>query len=195
MPNNLSAAGVFLISTLINMYVMVMLMRVLLPFVRANFYNPISQFIVALTDPIIKPLRRVVPSYKKIDLPVILLLFLVQFLKLTILFFVTRGTLGNPFGISIWVVGDTLDQLTTMYFYAIIIRVVLSWVSAGGYVGASPLQEILFLITEPVLRPFRRFIPPIAGIDLSPLVLMISIKLIEIIFIYPVIGFGVALAL
>jgi len=195
MPNNISSAGVFLISTLINMYVMVLLLRMLLPFVRANFYNPISQFIVALTDPIIKPLRRIVPSYKKIDLPVLLLLFFIQMLKLTILFLVTRGTLGSPLGISTWVVGDTLDQLTTMYFYAIIIRVVLSWIAMGGYMGASPLQEILFLITEPVLAPFRRFIPQIQGIDLSPLAVLISIKLIEIIFIYPLIGFGVALSL
>lgn len=195
MPNNISSAGVFLISTLINMYVMVLLLRILLPFVRANFFNPISQLIVTLTDPIIKPLRRFVPSYKKIDVPVFLLLFVVQMIKLTILFLVTRGTLGNPLGITIWVIGDTLDQLTTMYFYAIIIRVVLSWIAMGGYMGASPLQEILFLITEPVMAPFRRFIPPIQGIDLSPLAVLISIKLLEIIFVYPIIGFGVALAL
>jgi len=195
MPNNISSAGVFLSSTLINMYVMVMLLRLLLPFVRANFYNPLSQFIVTLTDPLIKPVRRIIPSYKKFDLPVLLLLFLVQTLKLTILFLVTQGSLGNPLGITIWVMGDTLDQFTTLYSYAIIFRIVLSWVAMGGYMGASPLQEILFLITEPILAPFRRFIPMIQGIDLSSLAVLISIKLLEIVFIYPLIGFGVTLSL
>lgn len=195
MPSNFSNAGVFLISALINMYVMVLLLRLILPFVRANFYNPISQFIVTLTDPVIKPLRRFIPSYQKIDLPVLLLLFVIQLLKLSLLFLVTRGMLGNFVGVAVWAVGDTMDQLTTMLFYAIIIRIILSWLAMGGYMGASPLQEILFLITEPVLAPFRRIIPQIQGIDLSPLAALLSIKVVEIIAIYPLIGLGVAMSL
>ena len=195
MPNNLANSSVFLISAIINMYVMVVLLRLLLPFVQANFYNPLSQTVVKLTDPIIKPLRKIIPVFHRIDLPVVFLLFAVQLFKILLFISINHGGFGSVGGVFVWVIGDTVAQLLNLYFYAIILRVIISWVATGGYIGASPLQEILFLITEPLLAPVRRIIPVIQGIDLTPLVVLLGLKVLEMLVVNPLIHLGVVLSI
>lgn len=195
MPSSITDSGVFLISALFNMYVMIVLLRLILPFIQANFYNPLSQFVVKLTNPIAIPLRKIIPVFHKIDLPIVFLLLAVQTVKILLLISISHSGFGSVAGVFIWVIADTIAQVLSLYFYAIILRVVMSWIAMGGYIGASPLQEILFLLTEPLLAPVRRIIPTIQGIDLTPLVVLLGIKVLEIAVVNPLIHLGVMLSL
>jgi len=195
MTNSFLQGIEFLISTLINLYVMVIILRLIFPLVRANFYNPLCQFVFTLTNPIVAQLRRFIPSIKLIDIPVLTLLLVLQCIKIILLILIRHGVFGHPIGILVWMLGDTLEQITTLYFFAIIFRVITSWIALAGYASFAPIQEILFLITEPILLKARWIKIPITAIDFSPVFALILIKLFDIMVIYPLIRFGVALSL
>lgn len=195
MPSGFANSSVFLIGAILNAYVMIVLLRLILPFVQANFYNPLSQLVIKYTNPFVKPLRKIIPVFRKVDTAVLFLLFAVQVFKILLFISINHGGFGSVFGVFVWVVGDTLDQVINLYFYAIILRVVMSWVAMGGYIGVSPLQEILFLLTEPLLAPIRRLLPLIQGIDLSPLLVLLGLKALELLMVNPLIHMGVVLSL
>ena len=169
------AALIFLVDSLLSLALFVVLARLLLQWVRADFRNPIAQAIVRLTNPLILPLRRVLPPMGKVDTASVVAVVLVTIIKVGILF-ALRGY-GTP-GIELWVEAvavELVQSLLRTYFYAILLYALLSLIAPGGY---SPLQSVLASVCEPVLRPFRRLIPPIAGIDLSPLWAVIAIQAI-----------------
>lgn len=195
MPSGFANSSVFLIGAILNAYVMIVLLRLILPFVQANFYNPLSQLVIKYTNPLVKPLRKFIPVFRKVDTAVLFLLFAVQVFKILLFISINHGGLGSVFGVFVWVVGDTLDQIVNLYFYAIILRVVMSWVAMGGYIGVSPLQEILFLLTEPLLSPIRRLLPLIQGIDLSPLLVLLGLKALELLVVNPLIHMGVVMSI
>jgi YggT family protein len=166
-------AIIFIVDTLLSLALFVVLARLLLQWARADFRNPIAQAIVRLTNPVILPLRRVLPPLGKVDTASVVAVVLVAIIKRGILFALTGY--GTP-GLETWVIAIAVDLATTIlqvYFFAILLYSLLSLIAPGGY---SPLQSILASLCEPLLRPFRRLIPPIAGIDLSPLWAMILIQ-------------------
>lgn len=195
MPSNFANSSVFLIGAIMNAYVMIVLLRLILPFVQANFYNPLSQLVIKYTNPFVKPLRKITPVVRKIDSAVLFLLLIVQTLKILLFISINHSGFGSVIGVAIWVIGDTLDQVINLYFYAIILRVVMSWVAMGGYIGVSPLQEILFLLTEPLLAPIRRLLPSIQGIDLTPLLVLFGLKALEMLVVNPLIHMGVVFSI
>jgi YggT family protein len=169
------SALIFIVDTLLSLVLFVFLARLLLQWARADFRNPIAQAVVRLTNPVILPLRRILPPIRKIDTASVVAVVLVAIIKVAIIFALTG--FGTP-AIELWVraVAVELAQaLLRTYFYAIMLYALLSLIAPGGY---SPLQSVLASICEPVLRPFRRLIPPIAGIDLSPLWAVIAIQAI-----------------
>lgn len=169
------SALIFIVDTLLSLALFVVLARLLLQWARADFRNPIAQAVVRLTNPIILPLRRVLPPVRKIDTASVVAVLLVATFKVAILFALTG--FGTP-GIELWlrsIAVELAQALLRTYFYAILLYALLSLIAPGGY---SPLQSVLASICEPVLRPFRRLIPPIAGIDLSPLWAVIAIQAI-----------------
>jgi YggT family protein len=169
------SALIFLVDTLLSLTLFVVLARLLLQWARADFRNPIAQAIVRLTNPLILPLRRVLPPIGKVDTASVVAVVLVTIIKVGILL-ALRGY-GSP-GVELWVRNVAVELVATLlntYFYAILLYALLSLIAPGGY---SPLQSVLASVCEPVLRPFRRLIPPIAGIDLSPLWVMIAIQVI-----------------
>lgn len=169
------SALIFIVDTLLSLVLFVFLARLLLQWARADFRNPIAQAVVRLTNPVILPLRRILPPIRKIDTASVVAVVLVAIIKVAIIFALTG--FGTP-AIELWVraVAVELAQaLLRTYFYAILLYALLSLIAPGGY---SPLQSVLASICEPVLRPFRRLIPPIAGIDLSPLWAVIAIQAI-----------------
>lgn len=172
----------FLISTLFGLYILTVMLRFLLAAVRADFYNPISQFLVKVTNPLLLPLRRILPSVGKIDTSALLLMLVLQLLSL-VLIALLRG--GPPaFGaLLIIAVADLISLFFNVFLVAILIQVVISWVNPGGY---NPAASLLYSITEPVLRPARRLIPPVSGMDLSPLVALIAIQLIKMLLLPPI---------
>jgi YggT family protein len=168
-------ALIFIVDTLVSLALFVVLARLLLQWARADFRNPIAQAIVRLTNPLILPLRRVLPPIGKVDTASVVAVILVAIIKRGILFALTGY--GTP-GLEVWlqaIAVELVQALLRTYFYAILLYALLSLIAPAGY---SPLQSVLASICEPVLRPFRRLIPPIAGIDLSPLWAVIAIQAI-----------------
>lgn len=165
-------AVTYLIGTLIDLYIAAVLLRLLLQWVRADFYNPLSQFLVKLTNPAIIPLRRVVPSIGRLDTASVVLMLVLEVFGVWLASQLNTHNMGWA-QIIIFSITKLCMTLLMTYFFLIIASVIMSWVGQGL---RHPFVPLLYQLTEPVLRPFRRIIPPIAGIDLSPLFALISIR-------------------
>ena len=162
------SALIFIVQTLLSLTVFIFLLRLLLQWSRADFRNQVAQAVVRITNPVILPLRRVLPPVGKLDTASAVAVLAVALIEEAILFWLQ----GIPFAyvgggfFARSVLFRIIDITLTTYLYAIFIYALLSMVAPGGY---SPMQSVLASLCEPVLRPFRRIIPPIGGIDLSPL--------------------------
>ena len=183
-------AGVFLIQTLFGLYIGAIMIRFLLALTRADFYNPVSQFLVKVTNPPLVPLRRVIPSMMGVDLASVILMFALQAAEYMLIAAI-KGFGIHPFGLIILSFGGLLSLLLQIYFFTILIQVVLSWVSPGGH---NPAISLLYSLNEPLLGRARRILPPIHGFDLSPILVMISIQLLTILLIAPINDLGMRLS-
>lgn len=166
---------VFLINTVFELYLMVVILRLWLQIARADFYNPMSQFIVKATHPIVGPLRRFIPSFGRFDTATLVLALAVAALKITTLGLLFGGSL-NPLSILIIASIDVVKQTLSLMFWVLLIRAILSWVSQG----ASPMEYVLHQLTEPFLAPIRRILPPLGGLDLSVLVAIIGLQFLQL---------------
>jgi YggT family protein len=167
------SALLFIVNTLMSLALTVVLVRLLLQLARADFRNQVAQAVVKLTNPLILPLRRILPPMGKVDTASVIAVVLIAVLKVAIV----SGLSGLELpGAVVWlraVAFEIVRSTLWTYFYAIFLYALLSMIAPGGY---SPLQSLLASLCEPVLRPFRRLIPPISGIDLSPLWAGIAIQ-------------------
>lgn len=173
----LSQAAIYLVQTLFNLYLMAIVMRFVLQLARADFYNPISQFIVKVTDPLLKPLRRFIPGYGGIDIASIALALLVQIVGIYLILLILGAGIPNPLQPLLWSIVGFVSLLLNIAFFAMIIMIILSWVAPNSH---NPAAELLRQITDPILRPVQKLIPPIGGLDLSPIFVFIAINLLEI---------------
>jgi YggT family protein len=174
------SAIIYIVDTLLWLALFAVLTRLLLQWTRADFRNPLAQGIVRLTNPLILPLRRLLPPLGKIDTASVVAVLLVAIVKVGCLFAFTEGL---PPAVM-WIRPIFMEIARTLlwtYFYAIILYALLGMIAPGGY---SPLQSVLASLCEPVLRPLRRLIPVFAGIDLSPLWACILIQAILILLRY-----------
>jgi YggT family protein len=171
----------FLINTLFSLYILAIMLRFLLALVRADFYNPVSQFLVKATNPVVIPLRRIIPSAGKIDASSLVLMLGLQLAALALIVLL-RGSEVSFGSLLILALAELLGLLLNVYLFAILIQVILSWINPGTY---NPAVALLYSLTEPVLGPFRRLIPPFSGIDLSPLVALIAIQLAKMLLLPP----------
>jgi len=171
----LNDAAVFIIKTLGSLYLLIVLMRFILQLVRANFYNPLCQFIVKATQPLLKPLRRVIPSMFGLDMSSLVLALIIQMLLIAVILFL-KGFLVDWVLLIPWALIALFSLFLNIIFYAMIISVILSWVVPGSH---NPGAELVAQITEPVLAPFRRIIPNLGGLDISPIFAFIAIQLLQ----------------
>ncbi|MEJ2383370.1 MAG: YggT family protein [Xanthomonadales bacterium] len=171
-----SNALTFLITTLVDLYVTAVLLRLLLQWVRADFYNPVCQFLVRITNPVLAPLRRVIPSIGRIDTASIVLMLGLEVIATWIVVQFGPVDFGVP-QIVVYSVVKLLGTLLWTWFFLIIAMVILSWVGRGA---RHPVIPLVYQLTEPLLRPVRRVIPPIAGIDLAPLFVLVAIRFLLI---------------
>lgn len=192
MLNPLQNAGLYLIQIVFELYIMVLIVRLILHVNRADFYNPLSQMVAKLTTPVVKPLQKILPTVYRIDLAVISLILLLEVCKISMVFILQNRTIHHFSGLFVYAIGDFLDQLVTFYFYAILIQIILSWVKPSQY---NPAIDLIYRITSPLMGPAQRLVPAIGGVDLSPIPVMIGLKLFEILLTYPVMAFGQGLAL
>lgn len=177
MGQPLSQAGIYLVQTLFNLYLMAVVIRFVLQLVRADFYNPVSQFFVKVTDPLLKPLRRVIPGYGGIDIASIVLALLVQTAGIYLIILIAGWAMPNLLQPLLWSIVGFASLLLNIAFFAIIIMIILSWVAPQS---RNPVVDLLRQITDPIMRPVQRLIPPIGGLDLSPIFVFIAINLLEI---------------
>ena len=170
-------AIIFIVDTLLSLALFVVLARLLLQWTRADFRNPLCQAIVRLTNPLILPLRRILPPVGKVDTASVVAVLIVATVDVAIVSALRGDIFPTPL---FWVQRIALEIAITVlwtYFYAIVLYALLSLIAPGGY---SPMQSVLATLCEPVLRPFRRLIPSVAGLDLSPLWACIAIQAILI---------------
>lgn len=165
----------FLFDTLFNLYLMVVLLRIWLQLSRADFYNPLSQFVVKATNPLLIPLRRLLPSIGKLDTGAVVLALLVGALKVLLVQLMLIGQL-DLIATLVGAVVTTVREAFSLVFWVLIIRAILSWFSQGR----NPMELVLLQLTEPLLAPVRRVIPPIGGLDLSVLVVLVALQFLQI---------------
>ena len=171
----LNDAAIFVIQTLGSLYLLVVLLRFILQLVRANFYNPLCQFAVKATQPLLKPLRRVIPSMFGLDMSSLVLALIVQMVLFAVILLLSGYKVDVLFLVP-WGMIGIFALFLKILFWAMIISVILSWVAPGSH---NPGAELVQQITEPVLAPFRRIIPNLGGLDISPIFAFIALQLLQ----------------
>jgi YggT family protein len=162
----------FIVKTLTQLFLLLLLLRFWLPWLRADFRNPIAQGILRFTSPLIVPVRRVLPSIGRLDTATILVAFVLEFLTVFALLAIF-GQKVEPMYVA-WTAAIELVVLSlNLFFFAIIVKIVLSWVAPQSY---SPITALVNTIAEPVLAPFRRIIPSAGGLDISPIFAVILLQ-------------------
>lgn len=166
-----------LLNTLVSLAIAAFLLRMILQLVRADFYNPICQFLVKATNPLVIPLRKIIPSAGKIDTASLLLALTAQAIGITLLFKIYGGGFPSLLQLIMWSAIGVCSAVLNLYFFAIIGNIILSWVAQGG---SNPGAQILYQITEPVMAPFRKLLPSMGGLDLSPIFVFLCINVLEV---------------
>lgn len=172
---------VYLINTFSGLYFSVLLLRFLLQLSRADYYNPISQWIIKLTHPLLHPLRRIIPSFGRVDTASLVVVFSLQMLVGALLFFL-QGQFFSIMALGVWSLSECIERVITLYFFSIVIYSILSWVVPNVY---NPAMALLFSLNEPILRHSRHLFPPIGGLDLSPLIPLIALELARMVLLPP----------
>ncbi|MEO5702989.1 MAG: YggT family protein [Gammaproteobacteria bacterium] len=176
-----SNAGVFLVQSLFGLYILAVMLRLLLQMVRASFYNPLSQFLVKVTNPVLVPLRRIIPGVAGFDVASLVLLFALQLLQLVLIALMLDQNL-NIAGLALLAIAKLIGLLINVFFFSILIQIILSWVRPGDY---SPVSALIHNLNEPLLGPARRLLPPMGGFDLSPILVIIGLQLLSILLVAP----------
>jgi len=166
----------FLISTVFDLYLMVIILRLWLQLARADFYNPFSQFVVKATQPVVGPLRRFIPSIGALDTATLVFAIIVALLKVVTLVLIFGNGLPPIFPLVLASLGILIGQVLSLVFWILIIRAILSWVSQGN----NPIEFLMHQLTEPLLAPIRKVLPAMGGLDLSVLVAILAIQFIRL---------------
>tara|TARA_B100000508_G_C11419808_1_gene257718 strand:- start:155 stop:724 length:570 start_codon:yes stop_codon:yes gene_type:complete len=182
-------ATMFLINVIFSLYIFVLMLRVMLEWVSADYYHPVSQLVFRLTDAPVKPFSRIIPQIKGVDAPAIVLMIIVELIKLSLFCFLASSG-PNILGLVFWAVIDLAKELINLYFYMIILFVILSWL---GNARTNDLAVVLFRLVDPLLRHARRLVPLIANIDFSPLIVILVLQLVNIFILVPL--FNVAMSM
>jgi YggT family protein len=169
-------ATIFLIQTVFGFYILAVVLRFLLQWVRADFYNPLVQFLVRITNPPLLPLRRIVPGYRGLDLAAVVLAFALQLVEV-LLVTLLLGRSPGVGGLLLLTVMELFKLLINIYLWGIIIQAVLSWINPDP---RHPVARVLAQLTAPLLRPVQRRLPPISGVDLSPVLVVVALIFISL---------------
>jgi YggT family protein len=175
-------ALIFLITTLADLYMLTFLLRFIMQWVRASYYNPLSQFVFKVTNPLVVPARRLLPSVKGLDTPTLAVLLLLE-LAFTFFLMTLAGWPVTIPGLLLYSLFRLVSLTLLFYIGALFIYVLLSWF---GDRGRNPMAVLLGELVEPLLRPVRRLIPPIGGLDIAPLIVTLLLYAIRIALPFPV---------
>jgi len=184
-------AGQLLINFAFGALVALVVLRVLLQLVRANFYNPVCQFLYKATNPVLMPMRKVIPAWRNLDVAAVLLAWLLSAIKLALLYALAGQRLGLA-GLVPMALADLVDFVLMLYLGLILVRVLLSFISVER---SNPIVPLVFQLTEPVLGPIRKRLPSLGGIDFSPMLAWLAIMLARVLVVEPLFDLGRRLAL
>lgn len=165
----------FLVNTIFSLYTMVLLLRVWMQWARCDFYNPFSQFVVKVTQPVVKPLRRILPALGPVDTASLLLALVLSIIKFPLLMLIAQHVLILD---PIYLLAGVLSLLKTigmLIFWVVIVRSLMSWISQGR----SPVDYVLMQLTEPLMNPIRRMLPAMGGIDFSGMIVILVLYMLN----------------
>jgi YggT family protein len=185
----LAQAFIFLVSTVFDLYLLAVLLRFLLQLVGADFYNPISQFLVRLTNPPLRYLRRFVPGFRGVDWSSILLMLAIKSVEVILVSLAAYGQIPAVAGLFITSIALILHRIIYLFIIAVFIQVLIGWINPGMY---NPATVILYKLTEPLLRRARGLLPPAGGIDFSPILVFVALQLMVILLVNPLADLGKA---
>jgi len=168
----MTQALIFILKTLTHLYLLLLLLRFWLPVLRADFRNPVAQGVLRLTSPLIIPLRRFVPAIGRVDTATVLVAFTIEYLLIVLLLTLSGVTVAFV-PIALTSVLDLAVLSLNMFFFVILIKIIMSWVAPHNY---NPVTAMLTSLSEPILRPFRRLIPSIGGLDVSPILAIVLLQ-------------------
>lgn len=162
----------FILKTLTQLYLLLLILRFWLPMMRADFRNPVAQGVLRLTSPLIIPLRRFIPPIGRIDTSTVLVAFIIEYLLILLLLTLSNVKAGFvPIALTSLI--DLAVLSLNMFFFVILIKIIMSWVAPHNY---NPITAMLTTLSEPILRPFRRIVPPIGGLDISPIFAIVLLQ-------------------
>ena len=179
----------YLIEIAFFFYILLVMLRTLFQLVRADFYNPLCQFIVRATNPPLRPLRRLLPGFHGVDTGSVVLMFILKLVELFLIAALASRS-GSFVGFAILSIAKLLELLVNVFLFAILIQVIVSWINPGAH---NPIIALLHTLTEPLLRPARRLIGTASGLDFSPIVVMVVLVICQKLIIARLFGVGVQL--
>ena len=189
MGSHFGNAGVFLVETLFGLYITVLMLRILLQLVRANFFNPLCQFIVKVTNPVLLPMRRTLPNWRNLDVPATVFMVLLKCIELTIILGIVGSHISAAAVVALALV-RLIDFAILILLVVIFIKILISWFAPYS---DSPIIPLLYQLSAPLLEPARRAVPPISGLDLSPMIVLIGLQLSRFLLINPLLDLAVRL--
>jgi YggT family protein len=175
MTNNFALAGVYVIQTVFGLYVMVVMLRFLMQVARADYYNPICQGIIKITEPALRPFAKIIPSVRGVNFGTLVLAFAIQLLAIILIMLITGNPIFHPI-YAAWVAVGLFSMIFDIYFWALIIMVIASWIAPTS---SHPALTLVYQLTEPVCAPARKLLPPMGGLDLSIILVFIFITIID----------------
>lgn len=181
--NAIGNIGGLLVSTLGTLFMMAVLLRFLLQISRADFYNPITQMIVRVTDPGVQLFRRFIPGFKGVDFATLVFAVLIQSLLICMLIFLAGFELPGLGLVLTWAVAGIINFVLDIYFWALLISIVSSFIAPFS---EHPALVLVRQLTEPIMAPFRRLLPSMGGLDLSPIFVFLAIQILKIMLVAPI---------
>ncbi len=167
-----------IIDTLSSLYLMIILLRFLLQLSRADFYNPISQFVVKATNPLVVPFRRIIPGLARVDVASLVLAVVFQAVVVGIKISVLGLGVPNPIGVLVMSLVMVLGMILKIYFWSLLIMIVASWIAPGS---GHPALVLINQLCEPIMKPFRNLLPPMGGLDLSPILVFLVLQVLSVV--------------
>ena len=175
-----TSSATMLLSAVGGLFLFAVLLRFLLQIAKADFYNPVSQAVIKVTDPVVKILRPIVPGYKGLDFSTLLLALILEIVLIVVLIILHGFQMPGIGSIITWAVVGVISFIINIYYWAIIASIVMSFVVMfSGTMSPHPALRLIWQLTEPVMAPVRKVIPPMGGMDFSPIVIFIAIQLIR----------------
>lgn len=178
--NVVGSSLALIFNALAGLYILAILLRFLLQLARADVYNPVSQAVIRVTDPAVRMFRRFIPGYRGVDFSSLILALVVEAISICVLILLYGGDIPSAGFVITWAFVGILYFIINIYYFAIIASIIMSFVMLfSGNMNPHPILQLVWQLTEPVMAPVRKIIPPMGGLDFSPIFIFIAIGLIQ----------------